>query len=299
MSPGTPPALACGMTQRKSEHAAERQHAQDPVLVLCGTGRNGSRVVERLHARGHPVRVGSRTGEPAFDWEDPGTWDAALAGVGAVFVVCQPDVGAPGVAGAVRAFGARAAAAGVRRLVLLSARGEELARPTEQAVRDAGTEWTILRTSWFFQNFSEGVLLPSVLAGELPFPAGEVREPFIDADDIAEVAAAALTEEGHHARVHELTGPRLLTFGEAAAEVTAAGGPAVRYVPVTAREYAGELAGQGLPPELVAFLGELFAQLLDGRNASVTDGVQEVLGRPARDVRDAARDAVRRGAWRP
>ncbi|MBO8198728.1 NAD(P)H-binding protein [Streptomyces smyrnaeus] len=285
------------MTQHTTANAAQQPGAQAPILVLCGTGTNGSRVVERLRERGRPVRVGSRSAEPPFDWDSPATWDAALHGVGAVFVVCQPDVGAPGTAQTVRAFAQRAAHAGVRRLVLLSARGEEAALPTEQAIRDAGTEWTILRASWFFQNFSEGVFLPSVLEGELPFPAGEVREPFIDADDIAQVAVAALTEEGHHGRVHDLTGPRLLGFAEALAEVSAAGGPTVRYVPLAPQEYARWLAGQGLDPGLVAFLVEMFGQLMDGRNAVVSDGVREVLGRPARDFTDFAHEAVAKGAW--
>ncbi|MGI5352289.1 NAD(P)H-binding protein [Streptomyces sp. CA-250714] len=284
-------------TANAAADTAQQQNSPAPVLVLCGTGKNGSRVVERLRERGHPVRVGSRSGEPPFDWESPATWDAAVEGVGAVFIICQPDVGAPGSAQAVRAFGERAARAGVRRLVLLSARGEDLALPTEQAVREAGTEWTILRTSWFFQNFSEGVFLPYVAAGELPFPAGDVREPFIDADDIADVAVAALTEDGHHGRIHDLTGPRLLSYSEAVTELAAAGGPAVRYVPMPLEEYAEWLAGQGLEPALVAFLGELFAQLLDGRNAVVSDGVREVLGRPPRDFADFAREAAAKGAW--
>ncbi|NSC21620.1 NmrA family transcriptional regulator [Streptomyces albus subsp. chlorinus] len=277
--------------------AGAPQPSNAPVLVLCGTGKNGRRVAARLREKGHPVRVGTRSGTPPFDWESPGTWDGALDGVGAVFVVCQPDVGAPGTAEAVRAFSRRAAEKGVRRLVLLSARGEDAAEATERAVREAGTEWTILRTSWFFQNFSEGVFLPQVLEGELPFPAGDVREPFIDAGDIAEVAAAALTEDGHHGRVHDLTGPRLLTFGEAVAEVAAASGRQVRYLPLGPEEYGAWLAGQGLPADLVAFLGGLFGQLLDGRNAAVSDGVREVLGRPPRDFTDFAREAAAEGAW--
>ncbi|WP_243085855.1 NAD(P)H-binding protein [Streptomyces sp. 891-h] len=290
------------MTQHATQHAtveaAEQQSATAPVLVLCGTGKNGSRVVDRLRERGHPVRVGSRSGRPPFDWESPDTWDPALEGVGAVFLVCQPDVGAPGTARMVRAFAERAVKAGVRRLVLLSARGEDLALETEEAVREAGTEWTILRAGWFFQNFTEGVFRPYVMAGELPFPAGDVREPFIDADDIAEVAVEALTGDGHHGRVHDLTGPRLLSFGEAVAELAAAGGPTVRYVPLPPGEYAEWLAGQGFEPELVAFLSELFAQLMDGRNAVVSDGVREVLGRQGRDFADFAREAAAEGVWR-
>ncbi|WP_326808593.1 NAD(P)H-binding protein [Streptomyces sp. NBC_01775] len=287
------------MTQntRKTALSSYTDGPVGPVLVTCGTGKNGSRVAERLTARGYPVRVGSRSGEVPFDWESPDTWDAALEGARAVFLVCQPDVGAPGVAETLHDFGARAVKAGVERLVLLSARGEDLALPAERAVREAGAEWTILRASWFFQNFSEGVFRPFVLAGELPFPAGEVREPFIDVDDIAEVAVAALTEHGHHGLVHELTGPRLLTFGEAVAEVAGASGREVRYVPMDGRPYAELLTAQGLPEELVAFLGELFGQLLDGRNASVTDGVQRALGRPPRDFARFLEAAAAGGAW--
>ncbi|WP_369202410.1 NmrA family transcriptional regulator [Streptomyces sp. PU-14G] len=285
------------MSENTTQHANETDTADGTFLVLCGTGKNGRRVVERLRERGCPVRVGTRSGHPPFDWEDRSTWDAALHGVRAAFVVCQPDVGAPGVAEAAGAFAERAARAGVRRLVLLSARGEDLAEPTEQALRRTDVEWTILRTSWFFQNFSEGVFLPFVLGGELPFPADGVREPFIDADDIADVAVAALTGEGHHGRVHDLTGPRLLTFAEATREVAEASGRTVRYVPVPREEYGRWLAEQGEPAELVAFLDEMFAQLLDGRNASVSDGVRQVLGRPPRDFTDFARRAAARGTW--
>lgn len=279
-------------------------HATDPsatgglTLVLCGNGKNGRRVADRLSALGRPVRVGSRGGEPSFDWEAPNTWGPALHGVRAVFVVCQPDVGAPGTAESVREFAALAARSGVRRLVLLTARGEDLALPTERAVREAGTEWTLLRASWFAQNFSEGVFLPYVLGGELPFPAGDVPEPFVDADDLADVAVAALTGEGHHGQVYDLTGPRALTYAEACAEIAKASGRVVRFAPVTGEWYAGELAARGLPPGVVAFLGELFAQLLDGRNTQVSDDVRRVLGRPARDFADVVREAAATGAWR-
>ncbi|MBL1099738.1 NmrA family transcriptional regulator [Streptomyces sp. 205] len=267
------------------------------MLVLGGTGKTGRRVARALSRSGVPVRIGSRSGEVRFDWEDRATWAPALRGAAAAYLAYYPDIGAPGAAAVIRAFAEEAVAGGVRRLVLLSARGEDAALPAERAVAVPGAEWTVIRASWFFQNFDEGVLRDGVLGGEIVFPAGDVKEPFVDAEDIAEVAAVALTRDGHAGRVYEVTGGRLLTFAEAAAELTAATGRAVRYVPVSAEEYGAALAEHGLPGELVAFLTELFATLLDGRNAHLADGVQQALGRAPRDFTGFARAAAARGAW--
>jgi uncharacterized protein YbjT (DUF2867 family) len=267
------------------------------IAVLGGTGTTGRRVVERLERLGHPVRVGSRRGTPAFDWDDPSTWDAALEGVGVAYLAYSPDVSFPGAAEAVAGVAAAAVRHGVRRLVLLSGRGEEDAWPAERAVREAGAEWTVLRCSWFAQNFSEHFLLEPVLAGEIALPAADVAEPFLDVDDLADVAVAALTEDGHTGRTYELTGPRLLTFTDVAAELTRATGRPIRYVPMTAEAYAGAAAGWGVPVEDVAALTDLFTRVLDGHNAFVCDDVRHVLGRPARDFADYARTAAATGVW--
>ncbi|WP_228530897.1 MULTISPECIES: NAD(P)H-binding protein [Myxococcaceae] len=266
------------------------------TLVLGGTGKTGRRVVERLRARGLPVRVGSRTGTPRFDWEAPETWGPALEGVTAVYLAYAPDLGAPGAREQVRAFAAQAAAGGVQRIVLLSGRGEPQAHQAEEGVRTCGVAFTVLRAAWFFQNFSEGHLLEAVRAGELAFPAGEVAEPFLDAEDIAEVAVAALTDGAHAGRTYELTGPRLLTFAQAAAELSEAVGRPVRYVPLTPEAYAASLAPY-LPQEEAEFLAQLFCEVLDGRNADLADGVQQVLGRAPRDFRAWARETATAGAW--
>jgi uncharacterized protein YbjT (DUF2867 family) len=164
-------------------------------------------------------------------------------------------------------------------------------------VRDSGAELTIVRCTWFAQNFSEDYMLDAVLAGEVALPAGDTPEPFVDADDIADVAVAALTEEGHVGQLYELTGPRLLTFAEAVAEIGAAAGREIRYVPVSQEEFAAAAADQGVPPEFIELLGYLFGEVLDGRNAHVTDGVQRALGRPPRDFSEYARDAAATGVW--
>ena len=272
------------------------------TLVLGGTGKTGRRVVERLAARGVPVRVGSRSGEPPFDWEDQATWAPALQDVESVYVSYYPDLAVPGSVEAVRSFAELAVESGVRRLVLLSGRGEPEAERAEEVVRKvvdakAGAEWTILRSTWFMQNFSEDYMLEHVLSGEIRLPAGDVPTPFLDADDIADVAVAALTDEGHAGQLYELTGPRSLTFEEAAGEIAEAAGREVSYVPVSLEEHAAEAAAHGVPAEVVELLTYLFAEVVDGRNASTTDGVRRALGREPRDFRDYAREVAATGVW--
>jgi len=267
------------------------------TLVLGGTGKTGSRVAGRLEDAGLQVRIGSRAGEPPFDWEDPGTWEPVLRGARSVYVTYQPDLAVPGAADAVWAFADLAVESGVRRLVLLSGRGEEGALRGEEAVRESGVEWTVLRSSFFGQNFSESFFLEPVLGGELALPAGEVAEPFVDAEDVAEVAVAALTGDGHVGKLYELTGPRLLIFGEAVGEISRAAGHEVRYVSVSTGEFTSALEQDGLPSEVVELMAYLFTEVLDGRNAHLTDGVRRALGREPRDFADYAREAAATGVW--
>jgi uncharacterized protein YbjT (DUF2867 family) len=268
-----------------------------PTLVLGGTGKTGRRVVQRLTRRGVPVRVGSRFGSPRFDWEDTSTWAPALRGVGSAYVCFYPDISVPGAVDAVGAFAELAVRSGVSRLVLLSGRGEPEAEHAEHAVRASGAELTILRSSWFAQNFSEDYMLEPVLSGVVALPAGDTPEPFVDADDIADVAVAALTDDRHIGELYELTGPRLLTFADAVAELARATGREIRYVPVSSEEYAVAAAGQGVPTEVIDLLTYLFGEVLDGRNARLADGVQRALGRQPRDFSRYARDATAAGAF--
>jgi uncharacterized protein YbjT (DUF2867 family) len=239
------------------ETVAQRGHL-GTTLVLGGTGKTGRRVVERLEACGLPVRVGSRSGAPPFDWEDKATWTPALEGVESAYVSYYPDIAVPGAVEAVRSFAETAVGTGVRRLVILSGQGEKEAERAEQALREvgdeAGVEWTIVRCAWFMQNFDEGYLLEPILAGEFVIPSGNIPEPFVDADDIADVAVAALTEDGHAGEVYELTSPRLLTFEEAVGEIARATGREIRFVPVTLEQYESVLAEADVPPEVVSAL---------------------------------------------
>lgn len=270
-----------------------------PILVTGATGKTGRRVAARLAERGVPVRAGSRAADPPFDWTDPGTWDAALEGVTAAYVAYQPDLAVPGADAVIRAFTARAAAAGVRRIVLLSGRGELEAEVCEQIVLGtAGVDATVVRASWFLQNFSEGTLRDAVLAGELalPVPAG-VAEAFVDLDDLAEVAAVALTEDGHAGQIYEVTGPAALTFPEVAAILGEAAGRPVQHVDVPLGAFTGALGDMGMAQEEIDLIAYLFTEVLDGRGAAVGDGVQRVLGRAPRAARTWARGAAAAGAW--
>ncbi|MET9805050.1 NmrA family transcriptional regulator [Streptomyces halstedii] len=280
-------------------YRGRRQGEQDTVLVTSGTGKTGRRVVERLTALGTTVRSGSRGGDVPFDWQDESGWAPALRGADAAYIAYHPDLAAPGAPEAMASFGRIAAESGVRRLVLLSGRGEPQAMVAEEALRKeaAGAELTVLRSAFFAQNFSEGALFDAVRAGEVVFPAGTAAEPFVDADDLADVAVAALAGTIATGVVHELTGPASLTFEEVAAELTGATGRAVRYVPVTGPQYAAALEGHGVPAGEAAFLADLFATLLDGHNSATADGVRRALGREPRGFGAFAREAAGRGVW--
>ena len=266
------------------------------TLVLGGTGKTGRRVAQRLHDRGLPVRIGTRRGTPAFDWDDPSTWGPAVEGTTAAYISYYPDLAAPGAPEAVNAFAQVALDHDVRRLVLLSGRGEKEAQRAERTLLDSDADVTVVRCAWFMQNFSEAFMRDAVLSGELVLPGGDAREPFVDADDIADVAVAALTQDGHAGQIYELTSPQLYTLTEIAYELSRVTGRSVTYVPVTVEEYAAGAEANGVPAELVEFLTYLFGQVF-GNNAYTTDGVQRALGREPRNFAQFANQAAADGAW--
>jgi uncharacterized protein YbjT (DUF2867 family) len=258
------------------------------VLVLGGTGKTGRRVAGALRRRGLGPAVASRRGPVRFDWTERSTWRPALDGMDAVYVV---DSQGPAAPDEVRELADLAAARSLR-LVLLSSRtygemgGDRLA--TERAVREAGAEWTILRPSWFAQNFTEFELFASLLGeqGELRLPTGEGREAFVDLEDLAEVAAAALTEDGHAGRTYVLSGARSLSFAQAVAEIAGTTGRPLRFVPVSEEAYRTELATAGYPESVIDETIAVLRHIRLERGSEPTDGVVEALGRPPRDFSD-------------
>jgi uncharacterized protein YbjT (DUF2867 family) len=267
------------------------------TLVLGGTGKVGRRIVEQLASRGIPTRAASRSATPAFDWDDHGTWDAAFDNVSAAFISFAPDLAVPGAPETIRALVDKAVTNGVKRLVLLSGRGEEEAQRCENIVLNSSIDSTIVRASWFDQNFSEGEFLDMVLTGAVTLPAGDVAEPFIDVNDIADVAVAALTEDGHAGQVYEVTGPRLMTFTQAVAEIARASGREVQYIQIPREAFMAGVAESGAPDDMAWLLDYLFTTVLDGRNAYLCDGVQRALGREPTDFAEYARRVADSGAW--
>ncbi|GAA1752488.1 NmrA family NAD(P)-binding protein [Agromyces humatus] len=266
------------------------------IAVIGATGKTGRRVADLLEERGRDVRRLSRGTTPAFDWDRPEAWRQALDGIDRLYAAYVPDLATPEAAAAITRLTEIAGDAGVRHIVLLSGRGEDGARRSEDIVLASGIPATVVRASWFMQNFTEGMLRDSVLTGVLAVPAGGMREPFIDIDDIAEVAVEALTGTGHEGRVHEVTGPQSLTFTEVAALLSEIHGREVQYVPVSFDEFhAAVAATEG--PEVATMLTELCREVFDGRNESPTSGVLEALGRPPRDARTVLTEAARVGAW--
>ena len=268
-----------------------------PILVLGSSGKTGRRVADRLRRLGIAVRPGSRSGTPPFDWERPETWSPVLDGVRAAYISYYPDLAAPGAVEAVGSFAELAVKRDVRRLVLLAGRGEPEGEEAEDAARESGADLTIVRSTWFAQNFSEDYMLEHVRSGVVALPAGDTPEPFVDAEDIADVAVAALTDDRHIGELYELTGPRLLTFDQATGEISTATGREVRYEPVTVSQHAEAASEHGVPAEVIELLTYLFTTVLDGRNARLADGVQRALGREPRDFADYAQRTAATGVW--
>ena len=274
------------------------QESNGMTLVLGGTGKTGRRVAERLQAGGIKTRIASRSASPSFNWHDSGNWSSVLDGVTSAYISYAPDLAIPGATDAIRRFVDLAVSHGVRRLVLLSGRGEQEAQACEQIIQASDVEWTIIRSSWFMQNFSEGEFLSMVQDGVITLPAADIPEPFIDVNDIAEVAVAALTEEGHAYEVYEVTGPRLMTFTDIAREISQASGREVNFQQIPRDDFNHAITRSGATAEIAWLLNYLFETVLDGRNASLCDGVQRALGREPSDFRDFAQRIAERGIWK-
>lgn len=270
---------------------------EDLTLVIGGTGKTGRRVADRLQAMGRAVRIGSRSSTPSFDWNREEGWQAAVDGVTSIYITYSPDLAMPGATDAIQTLVDLAKQARVKRLVLLSGRGEEEAQACEAIVQNSGLEWTIVRASWFNQNFSEGAFIEMVNQGVITLPAGNTPEPFVDVDDISDVATAALSEDGHHGKIYEVTGPRLMTMADIAADLSAATGREIRYVDVPHDGFVDGLTKSGAPTDVVWMLDYLFSTVLDGRNANLTLGVEQALGRSPKDFASYARETAATGVW--
>lgn len=267
------------------------------ILIIGKNGKTGARVEQRLQDLGYRTRGVSRSTRPAFDWLNSATWEASLRGATSAYVTFQPDLAVPGAEQIIREFVAAAGKAGIQHLVLLSGRGEDGAQRAEAVLQQSGLDWNVVRASWFAQNFSENFMLEGIQSGKLVLPESNTPEPFVDIDDLAEVAVAALTRPELRNQLFELTGPRSITFEECIKEISLATGRDIKYAPVPLNAYIEGMQAQGFPEEYQWLINELFSVVFDGRNESVEGGVQQVLGRPATDFRDYVKKTAASGIW--
>ena len=268
-------------------------------LVLGGTGKTGRRVTERLTKLGKTIRIGSRSEKPPFDWEKPETWSSVLEGMDIVYITFQPDLAVPGARQAIEEFTSLAVKSGIQKMVLLSGKGEKEAELCEQVVMNAGADWTIVRATWFNQNFSESFLLDPILTGHVALPRGDVLVPYVDADDIAEVVVEALLNDDHVGQTYELTGPRQLTFKQATEEISNATGRDIAFTPITMDEYEEMLREYRVPEDHIWTIIYIFTEALVERNSIITDDIQKVLGRKPKDFGEYARETASTGIWNP
>ncbi len=270
------------------------------ILVLGGKGKTGRKVAERLTKLDQMVRIGSRSETPSFDWQDPLTWSAALKGMDKVYITFQPDLAVPGALEAIEGLTKEAKRCGIKKLVLLSGKGEREAELCEQVVINSGIDYTIVRASWFNQNFSESFFLDPILAGHVALPQAQVKVPYVDTDDIADVAVAALLNEQHNGQIYQLTGPRLLTFEEVIKEIAMATGRDIVFTSISLSAYTKMLEEFGVPADYIWLISYLFSEVLGAEgNDIVTHDIEKVLGRKPKDFSKYVQEVAAMRVWNP
>lgn len=267
------------------------------ILVIGGNGKTGRKVAEGLVRNGKSIRIGSRNENPPFDWEKPETWENTLAGIDSVYITYQPDLAVPGARKSIEEFTSLAVKSGVKKMVLLSGKGEKEAELCEQEVMNSGVDWTVVRASWFNQNFSESFFLDPIKAGHVALPKAESLIPFVDTDDIADVVVEALLNEKHNGKTYELTGPRQLTFKKVIEEISETTGRNINFDSITMEDYKRLLSENNVPDDYIWLIDYLFTEVLVEENSVITHDVEKVLGRKAKDFSEYAKETASTGIW--
>ena len=271
---------------------------QSNILVTGATGKTGRKVVEGLKQQNQNVRLGTRRNDPVFDWDDPATWPNALAGMDKVYIVYYPDLAVPGAFEAIKGLIEEAKKAGVKKVVLLSGKGETEAERCEQVVANSGLDYTLVRASWFNQNFSESFFLEPILTGHAALPMSHVKIPFVDTRDIAEVVVKVLLDDAHNGKTYEITGPRAITFEEAIMEIANQTGKDIKFQAISLATYNSTMTAAGVPSDYIWLIDYLFREVLGNeKNQVVTNDVEKVLGRKATDFKDYVQETAASGVW--
>jgi uncharacterized protein YbjT (DUF2867 family) len=268
------------------------------ILVIGGTGKTGRRVVEQLQKKGIEPRVGSRSATPSFDWDNKDTWVEALNGIEKMYVTYYPDLAVPGAKKAIESLSYLAKEMGVKKMVLLSGKGEAEAEACEKIVMGSGIDYTIVRASWFNQNWSESFFLKPILSGEVALPMSDVLIPFVDANDIAEVAATVLLDDNYNGKIVEVTGPKLITFKDIVNIISKVSDRTLNFHDITLEQYVEGMKQMQLPEDVVWLIEYLFSHVLTNpENQKITNGIEEVLGRKAKTFLEYAEETAKTGVW--
>lgn len=269
------------------------------ILVIGGTGKTGRRVVQNLNQEGHKVRLGVRSNTPKFDWTDFSTFEPALKGIDRAYIVYYPDLAVPGAKEAIKALTEAALKLGVEKVVLLSGKGEVEAEACEQIVAESGLNYTLVRASWFNQNFSEGAFLDMVNSGFVAFPMADAEIPFVDAGDIADVVSKVLTDDTYNGETITVTGPNRLTLRNAVDEISKGIDKEIKFQSISIEEFKDGMKAAGLPDSYVWLFGYLFKEVLGKpENQTVSDDIEKVLGRKAKSFEEYVKETVKTGVWK-
>lgn len=268
------------------------------ILVIGGTGKTGRRVVEQLKSKGIEPRIGSRNASPSFDWDDKDTWVHALSGIEKMYVTYYPDLAVPGAKEAIQSLTYLAKELGVKKMVLLSGKGEVEAEACEKIVMNSGMNYTIVRASWFNQNWSESFFLEPILSGEVALPMSDVLIPFVDAHDIAEVAATVLLDDSYNGEIIEVTGPELITFKYIVDTISKISNRNLNFHEVTLEQYVEGMKQMNVPNDVVWLIDYLFSHVLTNpKNQQVVHDIERVLGRKAKTFLEYAQETAKTGIW--
>lgn len=270
------------------------------IVVLGANGKTGRKVAEILESRGEDVVRGSRQASPPFDWHQPEAWSMVLRGAERMYITYQPDLAVPGALEAIEKLVEVARIEGLQKLVLLSGKGEKEAELCEQVIINSGIDYTIVRASWFNQNFSESFFLPAILSGDVALPMARAKVPYVDTDDIAAVVAKVLMDTEHNGQIYELTGPRLLTFQQVMEEIAVASGRSISFTPISLPAYISMLEDLRVEKDFIWLIQYLFTEvLLEPKNAILSADIRKVLGRSPKDFRQFAMEQAALGTWTP
>jgi len=270
----------------------------EKILVIGGTGKTGRKVVEKLADRNVTVRIGSRNASPSFDWHNPSGWEAALEGMDKIYITYQPDLAVPGALQAIEKLTEVAQQSGTKKLVLLSGKGEREAELCEQVIINSGIDYTIVRASWFNQNFSESFFLDPILAGHVALPQAEAKVPYVDTDDISDVAVEVLLNDVHNGQTYELTGPRTLTFRDVIKEISFATGREIVFTPISLDQYTKMLKEFQIPEDYIWLINYLFKEVIGNESISeISNDIEKILGRKAKDFSEYVQEVAASGVW--